>query len=67
MRLTREYCTLPYRNFKNISGLLDHIKHLEGQIDDAKVTMTDHKRSLLYLSGAMGRKSFPISGSDLGM
>lgn len=26
MRLTREYCTLPYRNLKNISELLDHTR-----------------------------------------
>lgn len=33
MRLTREYHTLNYRNYKDMSEFLDHDKSLEEQID----------------------------------
>lgn len=33
MRLTREYYTLSYRDFKNISEFRNHIKLLEEQMD----------------------------------
>lgn len=53
MRLTREYYTLHYRDFKNISEFLDRIKLLEEQIDATKVTMTEDKRTLLCLTMAL--------------
>lgn len=53
MRLTREYYTLDYRDFHNISEFLDHIKLLEEQIDATKVAMTDDKRTLLCLTMAL--------------
>ena len=53
MRLTREYYTLSYRNYGNISEFLDHIKLLEEQIDATKVTMTPDKRTLLCLTMAL--------------
>ena len=53
MRLTREYCTLSYRNYGNISEFLDHIKLSEEQIDATKVTMPPDKQPFLYLSMAL--------------
>ncbi|MCJ1467041.1 hypothetical protein MMC07_005663 [Pseudocyphellaria aurata] len=53
MRLTREYYTLNFKDFGNISEFLDHIKLLEEQIDATKVTMTHNKRTLLCLTMAL--------------
>ena len=57
MRLTREYYTLNYRNFKDVSKFLDHVKSLEEQINTTNVEMTPDKRTLLCLTMALGNKS----------
>ena len=53
MRLTREYYTLNYRNYKDVSEFLDHVKSLEEQIDATEVKMTPDKRTLLCLTMAL--------------
>ncbi len=53
MRLTREYYTLNYRNYKDVSEFLDHVKFLEEQNDATDVEMTPDKRTLLCLTMAL--------------
>ena len=57
MRLTREYYTLNYRNYKDVSEFLDHVKFLEEQIDATDVEMTPDKRTLLCLTMALWNES----------
>ncbi len=57
MRLTREYYTLKYRNYKDVSKFLDHVKSLEEQISATNVEMTPDKRTLLCLTMALGNES----------
>ena len=57
MRLTREYYTLNYRDYKNVSEFLDHVKSLEEQIDATNVKMTPDKRTLLCLTVALWNES----------
>ena len=53
MRLTREYYTLNYRDYKDVSEFLDHVKHLEEQISATDVEMTPDKQTLLCLTMAL--------------
>lgn len=57
MRLTQEYYTLNYHNYKNVFELLDHIKFLEEQINATNVKMTFDKQTLLCLTIALWNKS----------
>ena len=58
MRLTRKYYTLNYRNYKDVSEFLDHVKSLEEQIDATEVKMTPDKRTLLCLTMALWNESY---------
>ncbi len=57
MRLTREYYTLNYRNYKNVSEFFDHVKSLEKHIDATDVEVIPDKRTLLFLTMALWNKS----------
>ena len=47
MRLTWEYYTLNYHNYKDVSKFLDHVKHLKQQIIAMDIVMTPDKQTLL--------------------
>jgi len=53
MRLTKEYYTLDFSNFKDMSDFLTHIKVLEERIDATNVTLDSNKRTLLCLMMAL--------------
>ena len=57
MCLTREYYTLNYRNYNNVSEFQDHVKSLEKQIDATEVKITADKQTLLCLTMAFWNKS----------
>ena len=57
MRLTREYYTLNYRNYKDVFEFLDHVKSLEEQIDATNIKMTPDKGTLLCLTMALWNES----------
>ncbi len=57
MRLTREYYTLNYRNYKDVSEFLNHVKSLEKQIEATDVEMTPDKQTLLCLTMAIWNES----------
>lgn len=48
MRLTWEYYTLNYHNYKDVSKFLNHIKSLEKQIDIRKIKIIPDKQILLF-------------------
>lgn len=50
MRLTQEYYTLNYYNYKNVSEFFDHVKSLEKQIDATNIKITPNKQMLLCLT-----------------
>ena len=53
IRLTKEYYTLDFSDFKTASEFLTHVKLLEERIDATKVTLTPDKRTLLCLIMAL--------------
>ena len=57
MCLTREYYTLNYRNYKDISEFLDHVS-LEKQIEATNIEITPDKQTLLCLMMALWNKSY---------
>ena len=50
MRLSKEYYTLQFKQFKTIPEYLTHIKVLEEKIDATKVTLDTDNRTILCLS-----------------
>jgi len=53
MRLTKEYYTLNWNDFKSAAAFLDHVKVLEERIDATKVELTPDKRTILCLTMAL--------------
>lgn len=57
MHLSREYYTLDYRNYKDMSEFLNHVKSSEEQIDATNVEMTPINWTLLCLTMVLSNES----------
>lgn len=50
MRLSKEYYTLQFKQFRSMSECLTHVKVLEEKIDATKITLNTDNRTILCLS-----------------
>ena len=56
MRLSKEYYTLNFKDFKTVFEYLTYIKILEERINATKVTLDMNNRTILYLSMLLPRE-----------